>query len=111
MNSFSKVEGEVKYFEINICPTEVLDEPYLFIMVNDATKREIIGKLKESIEEKSKIMANVVHELRTPLNGVIALLDMLKTKIPTELNNRFLKPASSSAHLLMNLINDILDMS
>ena len=60
---------------------------------------------------KSEFLANMSHEIRTPMNGIIGAADMMKY---TELNtdqNKFLGIISESAKSLLNIINDILDLS
>ena len=54
------------------------------------------------------------HELRTPLNAVIGLTEMLKEDAEDDGNDDYLEPLErihgASKHLL-NLINDVLDLS
>lgn len=60
---------------------------------------------------KTEFLANMSHEIRTPMNGIIGAADMLKF---TELNidqNKFLDIISDSSKSLLNIINDILDLS
>jgi signal transduction histidine kinase/CheY-like chemotaxis protein len=64
-----------------------------------------------SAKVKSAFLANMSHELRTPMNGVLGMLHLLDE---TPLNSRQLKlvrTASKSGKLLLNLINDILDIT
>jgi PAS domain S-box-containing protein len=73
---------------------------------------------KESAESanraKSQFLANMSHELRTPLNAIIGFSEMLVERTFGELNERQLKYSrniyNSGRHLLQ-LINDILDLS
>lgn len=63
---------------------------------------------------KSEFLANMSHELRTPLNSIIGFSDLLYEKVYGELNSRQLKAVgniSSSGKHLLNLINEILDLS
>lgn len=63
---------------------------------------------------KSEFLANMSHELRTPLNSIIGFSDLLCEKVYGELNARQLKAVgniSSSGKHLLNLINEILDLS
>jgi len=60
---------------------------------------------------KSEFLANMSHELRTPLNGVIGFIDLLLTVDINPLYRQYIKNASESAHTLLSLINDILDLS
>ena len=70
---------------------------------------------KESAEAatraKSEFLANMSHELRTPLNGVIGYAQLLqrdRTLDPTSATRS--TPSAPAAHLL-DLINDVLDLS
>ncbi|WP_269851077.1 sensor histidine kinase [Methanosarcina horonobensis] len=63
---------------------------------------------------KSDFLANMSHELRTPLNSIIGFSDLLYEKIYGGLNERQVKAVgniSSSGKHLLNLINEILDLS
>ncbi len=60
---------------------------------------------------KSAFLANMSHELRTPMNGVIGMIELVwrSTTNPRD-RERLIKARQSSKHLL-DLINDILDLS
>ena len=65
-------------------------------------------------KSKSVFLANMSHELRTPLNSVIAMSDMLVEKYFGELNDQqeeYIRDIRESGQHLLNLINDILDLS
>ena len=63
---------------------------------------------------KSEFLANMSHELRTPLNSIIGFSDLLYERVYGELSVRQLKAVgniSGSGKHLLNLINEILDLS
>ncbi len=63
---------------------------------------------------KSEFLANMSHELRTPLNSIIGFSDMLYEQAYGELNKKQLRSVgniSKSGKHLLNLINNILDIS
>ena len=63
---------------------------------------------------KSDFLANMSHELRTPLNSIFGFSQMLNDKIPGELNekqSRYLSNVLKSSEHLIELINNILDLS
>ncbi len=71
-------------------------------------------KVLEASRVKSAFFANVSHELRTPLNAILALAEMLRDEIPGGLNadqRKHLGMMYASAENLLNLINDVLDLS
>ena len=88
----------------------------LELNVAERTKylQEALNELKKVDVAKSQFMANISHELRTPLNAIIGSSEILKDDILGELNQKQKKYVanifSSSTHLLQ-LINDILDIS
>ncbi|MCS7215788.1 MAG: ATP-binding protein [Thermodesulfovibrio sp.] len=63
---------------------------------------------------KSEFLANMSHELRTPLNSIIGFTEVLQDQLFGPLNEKqldYLKDVHDSAKHLLNLINDILDLS
>ena len=73
-----------------------------------------LKKVMEIERLKSQFLANMSHELRTPLNAIIGLAEMMEDEILGELNEEqqdAIKEILSSGRHLLQLINQILDLS
>ena len=70
-----------------------------------------LDKANESVQAKSQFIAHMSHELRTPLNGVIGMADLLKGTAPTHEQTEYIETINTSAYTLLELIENILDIS
>ncbi len=69
-------------------------------------------KAEESTKLKSQFLASMSHELRTPMNSILGLTElMLEDSSLKGKNKERLQVVNNSGKRLMNLINDILDLS
>ena len=70
--------------------------------------------LAAASRHKSEFLANMSHELRTPLNAIIGFSDVLGQRLFGELNERqaeYTQDIASSGRHLLDLVNEILDLS
>eukprot|EP01017_Pseudomicrothorax_dubius_P008975 TRINITY_DN1298_c0_g4_i2.p1 TRINITY_DN1298_c0_g4~~TRINITY_DN1298_c0_g4_i2.p1 ORF type:complete len:320 (-),score=34.34 TRINITY_DN1298_c0_g4_i2:35-994(-) len=83
------------------------------VMINDISKMKEVIQLKGLDHYKDMLLASVTHELRTPLNCIIPMIEEVikDSSVPNTIRESCLNPAYMSAKLLLNLINDILDLS
>lgn len=72
-----------------------------------------LEKAKESDQMKSAFLANMSHEIRTPLNAIVGFSNLMNTDIELSKAERenFTELINTNSDLLLNLINDILDLS
>jgi len=71
-------------------------------------------QIQEANRLKSEFLANMSHELRTPLNAVIGFADLLQSgfiKPDSPKHDEFLGHIGTSGRHLLQLINDVLDLS
>jgi signal transduction histidine kinase/CheY-like chemotaxis protein len=76
----------------------------------DLRNREV----ERATQLKSKFLASMSHELRTPLNAIVGFSDLLAEQTAGPLNdkqNRFVHHIKQGSAHLLQLINDILDLS
>ncbi|MGO4509294.1 PAS domain-containing protein [Bradyrhizobium sp. MOS001] len=72
-------------------------------------------RAEEANQTKSKFLANMSHELRTPLNAIIGFSEIMGSGMFGELGSEkyqeYCQDILTSGHYLLEVINDILDMS
>ncbi|MCC9599639.1 ammonium transporter [Stieleria sp. JC731] len=86
--------------------------------VADITERMTAERLQYEKEQaeaanqaKSQFLAGMSHEMRTPLNGIISMLDLIEESESEGQRERYLRIAKQSSKSLLQLINDVLDLS
>ncbi|WP_068088610.1 TMAO reductase system sensor histidine kinase/response regulator TorS [Polycladidibacter stylochi] len=60
---------------------------------------------------KSVFLATMSHEIRTPMNGVLGTAHLLETTALNEEQEKYVSTIASSGHVLLRILNDILDYS
>jgi two-component system cell cycle sensor histidine kinase PleC len=100
--------------------TESGDRIFIAQEVTDIKNRELMLSAARDMAEaghktKSHFLANMSHELRTPLNAIMGFAELMSSEALGPINHPeykgYVEDILSSAEHLLNLINDILDMS
>ncbi|MEH2336232.1 hybrid sensor histidine kinase/response regulator [Nostoc sp.] len=110
------------HISVSVIPDSNGEPEFFLAMIEDITERKQIElKLRASQEAaeaasraKSEFLATMSHELRTPLNAIMGLSQLLQQEIVGSLNekqNEYVSCIYSSGEHLLELINDILDLS
>ena len=117
------LDGVLHHYENRIFP---LDKEYLLCMCRDISQqweaeqtnaqqqKELKAariKAEESDRLKSAFLANMSHEIRTPLNAIVGFSNMLPHVENREEMSEYVELIGTNTDLLLQLINDILDLS
>lgn len=101
--------------EISLSPLETPEGLFVSSAIRDVTERKHFEQaIRQASRMKSEFLANMSHELRTPLNGIIGFSEFLVDEKPGKLNEKqkeYLNDILNSGRHLLQLINDVLDLS
>jgi signal transduction histidine kinase len=84
------------------------------LMIKSAELVKARDKAEEASNMKSTFIANMSHEIRTPLNAIVGFSQIITTpemEITEEERKEFSDLIMMNSNLLLNLVNDILDLS
>ena len=78
---------------------------------NEQALRDARKNAEAADEAKSRFLAVMSHEMRTPLNGITGVLQLLRDTQLNEEQGSLIETADRSGEVLLDLINDVLDIS
>lgn len=68
-------------------------------------------KAEKADRLKSQFLANMSHEIRTPLNAIVGFSELMSEEEDPEVKAEYARIIENNNHLLLQLINDVLDIS
>ena len=101
---------EDRFRQVLIDAVKILLHRREFKSINDDLARAKIIAEKAD-EQKSRFLANMSHEIRTPLSAIIGFIKLLEENETDDTKQKYLKIIKNSSESLLQIINDILDLS
>lgn len=116
------VNGEYRWLQDDGTPRYDLNGRFVGYIghcldITDRKQNELeLMKSKDKAEEsdrlKSAFLANISHEIRTPMNGILGFSELLKEpNLSGEEQQEFIRIIEKSGERMLNIINDIVDIS
>jgi len=107
---FVRSDGEIIYVTLKLV---IIEKTKVIISFSDITE---LKKAKEKAEEsdllKTEFINNMSHEIRTPMNGILGFSELLINQDVTKEKREFyVKLIKNSGHQLLQIIDDILEIS
>ena len=112
--------GQIKDVELHSGKVVFGGKTFLHAIIHDISKRleaekELIHakrKAEESDRLKSAFLANMSHEIRTPMNSILGFTTLLEEdELDHAIRRQYISYVQKSGEHLLNLINDIIDIS
>ena len=114
-------DNKVHWYNVNSIPEYDAEGTVIgfFGLIRDVTTlmekqtelRNETYRANESGKQKSAFLANMTHEIRTPLNAIVGFCDLLQAIDAPEERKEFTRIIRNNCDMLLQLINDILDIS
>lgn len=109
-------QGSRHYFQARIMPFE---ENKVLALIHDISPRvkrtqELIAakqKAEEADRMKSAFLANMSHEIRTPLNAIVGFAELIAHTDDAADKEMYMEILHHNSNILLQLINDVLDLS
>ena len=118
----TRKDGSAFMAEMSISTFQLEDGQHFTGIIRDVTARKAAEAQEEQstiarVESeranlaKSEFLANMSHELRTPLNSILGMTELLEDTSLMAEQQAMLRAVNQSASALLEIVNDILDLS
>ncbi len=117
----SSLKSDILYYEVRYHPVKTEDNRLIGVtcfQINITNQIMLMDEMVKSKEEaeianqsKTVFLANMSHEIRTPLNAIQGFSQLLESLITDDKQRYYIDSIKSSGKTLLNLLNDILDLS
>jgi PAS domain S-box-containing protein len=102
-------EEELLYHKKNLL--EIVKQRTFDLEKTNSKLLEAKNKAEESERLKSAFLANMSHEIRTPMNIILGFSELLRDEESEEVKNQYIENITKSSNHLLELIDDIIDIS
>jgi PAS domain S-box-containing protein len=115
--------GTEKLVQLSIRPLDKADPSTLCVALHDITAYKTVDEdlvrardaALAANRQKTEFLARVSHELRTPLNAIIGFSEIMRDEQLGPMGNEryagYVRDIHHSGHLLLSLVNDLIDLS
>lgn len=113
-------QNSERHFETRLTPVSIDDTVvavscYLTEVTVQKRYEQMLKLARKTAEEanraKSQFLANMSHEIRTPLNAILGFSEILQATEKEPEKTAYLQSIKKSGNMLLNIINDVLDLS
>lgn len=118
-------DGELKYYQMRVVRTGIWEENHGVVIGFRSVDEEIRSEMEQNAlledalleankanKAKSVFLSNMSHDIRTPMNAIVGFTTLALTHLEhREQVEAYLNKIMTSGNHLLNLINDVLDMS
>jgi len=114
-----KTDDTTFWIDVILMPIQFNGSDGVYIIWRDISKQVELNqelqaakqKANDANKAKSEFLANMSHEIRTPMNAIIGFTDLLGEQLTNPKHKAFVKTIKSASKNLLELINDVLDLS
>ena len=115
---YQRLDGELLPCEVTLVCVKYKGENVIASYSRDLREQKAVAEeirkaeiAEESNKAKSRFLATMSHEIRTPMNSIMGFAELAMSKIDEPQVKDYLEKITDSTKWLLNIINDILDIS